>query len=523
MSTSIRSLVLRIVLLGILDVVVIQLALALGSRISPVLGVAIVGFTILINIVFLSERLYPWRWVVPALAGMFLLVVYPIGYSVVVAFTNYGDGHLITKQQVIDQHLAETFAPEGSPTYKLYIYRSDAQGAFAFWLVDSNGKSYSYTQGQQGLKEIAPDDTSVGERDDKGIPKSLNGYNRLPPGGALRFGQTLQAISIDAAPNTIKITKLGIAEAQEAKQLQPAWSYDASADTLTNKQTGKVYRNERGNFVTGEGDTREVMQPGFPDFIGLDNITRVVTDPTIRDPFWRVFIWTLVFAGGSVASTLGLGLLFAVLLNAKDLPLRVLFRSILIIPYAVPGWLVVTTWSGLMNPVYGPFNIALKSVFGISPQWFSDPGLAKVAVLFVNMYLGFPYMMLISLGALQSIPGDMYEAATIDGATIWEQFRWITFPLLLVALAPLLVASFSFNFNNFTVIELMNKGGPPISAATVAGHTDILLSYTYRLAFAGGTGTNYGFAAAIGIFIFMIVGPITYFNFRLTRRLEEVN
>jgi hypothetical protein len=133
------------------------------------------------------------------------------------------------------------------------------------------------------LKEIAPDDTSVGERDDKGIPKSLNGFNRLPPGGALRFGQTLQNISIDAAPNTIKITKLGIAEAQEAKQLQPVWKYDPATDTLTNVQTNKVYRNERGNFVTGDGDTREVMQPGFPDFIGLDNVARVVTDPPVLD------------------------------------------------------------------------------------------------------------------------------------------------------------------------------------------------------------------------------------------------
>src|SRR5262249_33500446 len=155
--------------------------------------------------------------------------------------------------------------------------------------------------------------------------------------------------------------------------------YDPAADTLTNKQTGKAYHSERGNFVTGEGETREVMQPGFPDFIGLDNIVRVVTDPTIRDPFWRVFIWTLAFAAGSVVTTLALGLLFALLLNARDLPLRVLFRSILIIPYAVPGWLVVTAWAGLMNPVYGPFNIGWKSIFGVSPQWFSDPGLAKVA------------------------------------------------------------------------------------------------------------------------------------------------
>jgi ABC-type sugar transport system permease subunit len=117
----------------------------------------------------------------------------------------------------------------------------------------------------------------------------------------------------------------------------------------------------------------------------------------------------------------------------------------------------------------------------------------------------------------------MYEAATIDGANARNQFRYITLPMLLVALSPLLVASFGFNFNNFTVIELFNNGGPPMSAATVAGHTDILLSYTYRLAFAGSTGVDYGFAAAVSIFIFMIVAPLTYFNFRLTRRFEEVN
>lgn len=116
----------------------------------------------------------------------------------------------------------------------------------------------------------------------------------------------------------------------------------------------------------------------------------------------------------------------------------------------------------------------------------------------------------------------MYEAATIDGASSWVQFRTITLPMLLVAMAPLLVATFAFNFNNFTVIELFNYGGPAMGAGTVAGHTDILLSYTYRLAFSGASGTDYGFAAAISIFIFLIVGTLTFFNFRLTRRFEEI-
>jgi ABC-type sugar transport system permease subunit len=518
---SIKWLIIKITLLGIFDAIALQLAVALGRGIGLPLGIGIGIFAVVLNIVFLRHDLFAWRWILPALGGMFLLIVYPIGYSLSVAFTNYGDGHLLTKELVISQRLAETFTPENSPTYRVYIFRSDADNAFRFWMIDPDGSSFVYIPGEE-LREVAPDDTSFGARDENGVPSTLGaGYNRLPAGGALRYSQSLQNIAIGEPPNQIRITRLGIAEAQQAKLLQPLWTYDAASDTLTNLETGVVYHTERGSFVTGEGETRQVLTPGFPGNIGLDNVLRVVRDPNVRDPFWRVFLWTLTFAFGSVSLTLAVGLAFALVLHARDVPLRGLWRSILIIPYAVPGWLIVTTWRGLLNPVYGPVNMAILGIFGISPQWFSDPFLAKVGVLFVNTYLGFPYMMLISLGVLQSIPADMYEAATIDGATGRSQFRFITLPLLLVALAPLLVASFSFNFNNFTIIELFNYGGPPMSAATVAGHTDILLSYTYRLAFAGSTGTDYGFAAAIGIFIFFIVGPITYFNFRLTRRFEE--
>lgn len=519
---KLNSLILRIVFLGILDVFAIQIAIALGREISVFLGIGIAIFVLIVNVVFLREDLFPWRWLMPALAGLFLLSIFPIANSVVIAFTNSGDGHLLDKQQVIDQRLAETYAAPDAPTYKVYLFRSDEQDAFRYWLIDSNGTSYVFIPGETALREVAADDTSFGERDANGVPQSIEGFNRLPPGGALRFASTLEGFSIDAPPNKIQITKLGLAEAQEAKQLQSLWVYDPASDTLTNQQTEEVYHPERGNFVSGEGDTRKILTPGFADFVGFENILRVVQDPTIRDPFWRVFIWTIVFAGGSVLMTLSLGLGFALILNSPNLPLRSLFRSILILPYAIPGWLLVVTIRGLLNPVYGPVNLAIQSVIGISPQWFADPGLAKVAVLLVNLYLGYPYMMLITLGALQSIPSDMYEAATIDGASGRQQFRFITLPMLLVALAPLLVASFSFNFNNFTLIELLNNGGPPMSAATVAGHTDILLSYTWRLAFGTGVGVQYGFAAAISIFIFLIVGTITFFNFRLTRRLEDL-
>jgi ABC-type sugar transport system permease subunit len=518
----VQKLIFRLIFLGIFDALALQLAFLLGRVVGVPLGVGIAVYAVIVTIVFLRRDLFPWRWILPAFAGMFVLILYPIGYSLVVAFTNYGDGHLLSKEQMIAQRLGETFAPADAPKFSVYIYLNEAEDAFRYWLIDEEGNSYLHDPAVGGMVEVEPQDTTFGERDTNGIPLTIDGFNRLPAGGAMRFSQTLQGVLIDAPPYQIRFTRLALGEVQQADAILYRWSYDAANDTLTENESGDVYRAERGNFVTGTGESRKVLEPGFPSYIGLENITRVITDRNVRDPFWRVFLWSIGFAGGSVLLTFSLGLTLAVTLNSKDVPLRLLFRSLLIIPYAVPGWLMVTTWRGLLNPVYGPVNIGIASLIGVSPQWFADPILAKVGVLFVNMYLGFPYMMLISLGVLQSIPADMYEAATIDGATAWQQFRRITLPLLLVAMAPLLVASFAFNFNNFTVIELFNNGGPAISAGTVAGHTDVLLSYTYRLAFAGASGTEYGFAAAVGIFIFIIVGTLTFFNFRLTRRFEEI-
>jgi ABC-type sugar transport system permease subunit len=166
----------------------------------------------------------------------------------------------------------------------------------------------------------------------------------------------------------------------------------------------------------------------------------------------------------------------------------------------------------------------LRHLFGSSPPWFSDQWWARIAILIINLWLSYPYFMLICSGALQSISEDYYGAAQVDGASRWQQFRYITLPLLLVAVGPLLVASFTFNFNNFNLIYLFNAGGPPIAGTpTPAGHTDILISYVYNLAFSGSRGINYGFASAITIIIFFIVGAVTLFQFRYTRMWEEVS
>jgi ABC-type sugar transport system permease subunit len=524
-TTSLRALIFKLVVLAIVDAFAVQLALTLGARIGPVLGIGIVVFTIIVNIVFLDERLYPWRWITPALAGMFLLVVYPMGYTLTIAFTNRGDGHLLSKQQVLERWESDYYAPENSVTYKTYVFArpvADPQLTdFRFWLVAPDGKTYIASTDAEGLKEVSSSDTSYGDRDKNNVPNALGEFVRIPP---QKYAQRLQGLTLQAPPNQIRLTKLSLLDqAFQSQTLQKHYVYDAATNTVTDRQTNKVYHEENGSFVTGEDSNPEMLQPGFESYIGLDNLLRVVRDENVRDPFWRVFGWTVTFGLATVFTQFSLGLLFALVLNTSGFPFRGVWRSILVIPYAVPFWLSAVTWRGLLNPSYGPVNHIIQGVTGVSPQWFSDPGLAKLAIIFVNLYLGFSYMMLISLGALQSISPDMYEAALIDGANERQQFQFITLPLILVAVGPLLIASFAFNFNNFTIIELMNNGGPPMSAATLAGHTDILLSYTFRVAFGGARGADYGFAAAIGIFIFVIVATLTLFNFRLTGALERVS
>jgi ABC-type sugar transport system permease subunit len=200
-------------------------------------------------------------------------------------------------------------------------------------------------------------------------------------------------------------------------------------------------------------------------------------------------------------------------------------RTLLLVPYSLPAFISVLVWKGLLNEQLGVVNKTLVSTFGLEngPKWTSDDMWVKAGILLIQLWLGFPYMMLICTGALQSIPNDIYEAARVDGANVLQQFRHLTLPLLLVAVGPLLIASFAFNFNNFTIVELFNKGGPPISPDTPAGYSDILITYTYELAFGSGRGADYGFAATISLVIFFIVAVITFFNFRFTRTWEEIS
>ncbi|MEY4417851.1 MAG: hypothetical protein RIQ88_289 [Actinomycetota bacterium] len=291
-------------------------------------------------------------------------------------------------------------------------------------------------------------------------------------------------------------------------------TYDKKSDTVSSYLTKATYKDDgRGNFRNTK-DKADYLDPGWRQGIWFENFTNLFTEPKIREPLIAVFIWTIAFASLTVITQFSFGLLIAMALD-KKIRGRGVYRSIMVLPYAMPSIMSILIWAGMFND-----DGAINGLFNLNIQWLHDPWLAKFVVLLVNLWLGFPYFYLISSGSLQAIPKELAESASIDGATSRQIFRLITLPLLLRMLTPLLIASFAFNFNNFNIIYLLTGGGPEFSFGSLAGATDILISYTYKLAF-GQTVQDYGLASAISVVIFIIVASISMYGIKKSKVLDD--
>ena len=219
---------------------------------------------------------------------------------------------------------------------------------------------------------------------------------------------------------------------------------------------------------------------------------------------------------------IGIGVFLAVLLNDPTMPLRNLYRTLLIVPWALPGIITIQVWRGLLNYNFGAVNRVMALLGLPAIDWLGDPIAAKGAVLFVNLWLSFPFMMVATLGALSAIPDELYEAARIDGASAWQSFWGVTAPLLRSALVPIALTSFALSFNNFNLIFLLTDGGPAYAGGTsTARATDILISWAYNEAFRSQGGFAYGLGSAISILIFVITLAVSLLNFRVTGALKE--
>ena len=255
------------------------------------------------------------------------------------------------------------------------------------------------------------------------------------------------------------------------------------------------------------------------DWIGFQNFTNMWTLSTFRSAFTSVLGWTLIWALAASTLQIVLGILTAIVANQPFVKGKRIFGVIFLLPWAVPAFITILTFSNMFNDSVGAINAQVIPLFakifpfldGVLIPWKTDPTWTKIALIMMQGWLGFPYIYVLTLGILQSIPNDLYEAAYIDGANGWQKFRNITFPMILAVAAPTLISQYTFNFNNFSIIYLFNDGGPG-SVGGNAGSTDILISWIYKL--TTNSSPQYSMAAAVTLIISVIVISISMVAFK---------
>jgi arabinogalactan oligomer/maltooligosaccharide transport system permease protein len=508
-SGSMKTFIVKLVLMGLVDAIAIYAIFILAmQREWLVLGV-IVAVTAVVNWIYFSRRKLPAKYLTPGIIFLSLFQVFVLLYTGYVAFTNYGTGHNGSKEQAVSSLMASSLerVPD-SPTFQVTVV--DQLGTLGLLVTDPDGDV------QLGTMEQPLDEVDAEMENGKAV--ATEGWTTLSFSEVIARTDEITALAVPASedPND---GALRTPDGSSGYLYTSNLVYDEAAGTMTDQSTGTVYTDiGTGAFVAENGDE---LRPGWQIIVGFDNFIRAVTDPRLAGPLVYVTLWTFAFALISVASTFFLGLFLAITFNDMRMRGRKAYRIAMILPYAIPSFLSALVWAGMMNESFGFINQVLLG--GASVPWLTDPFVAKISVLIVNLWLGFPYMFLVCLGALQSIPDDVQEAATVDGASSWNVFRLIKLPLLLVSVAPLLIASFAFNFNNFNVIYMLTNGGPRDTAAPIpVGFTDILISMVYKVAFTGQT-RDYGLASAYSIIIFIVVAVISIIAFRRTKSLEEIN
>ncbi|MEX0736766.1 MAG: sugar ABC transporter permease [Bacteroidota bacterium] len=246
------------------------------------------------------------------------------------------------------------------------------------------------------------------------------------------------------------------------------------------------------------------------EFIGLRQFVRIFTEPSQPD-FYAVFLKTIIWTVVNVTFHVALGVLLALILN-QAIRGKSIYRTLLVLPWAIPQYIVALTWRGMFNYEYGSINLIITKYLGLpAVEWLRSPTEAFLACILTNVWLGFPFMMIVALGALQSIPHELYEAADMDGASWWSKLKTITLPLIRPVMIPAVTLGTIWTFNNLNIVWLVSNGGEP------SDNTHILVSFVYKAAF---NFYSFSYAAALSIVIFVILLLVSLFLMRQTKATE---
>lgn len=472
--------------------------------------------------VYLSQAGFAYRYLFPGVAGMLLFIAFPLVFTTQIGFTNYSSAHLLSQERVrdflLDQH--DTVLDE---VRDFTVHADGAQ--FRVALRESAASAPSSTDTASVASFLSPPLALRDGDEPVDVAMAPVGPTDGTLGPALSLKElvahrtALAHLRLRLPGQTDDAATLHYLGLREFGPIRP--HYEEQPDgAMKRVADGALFKPDAGTgYYEGQGAAAGThLVPGYKVMVGADNYRRMLFDPEFRGPFLSIFSWTVVFSLLTVVFATAIGMMLAVLLNWEDLRYRTTYRTLLFLPYAVPGFISILVFKGLFNQNFGEINAILDALLGVRPAWFADPTLARTMLLIVNVWLGYPYIMILCTGLLKAIPADLYEASALAGAGPFTNFFRITAPLIIKPLAPLLVSAFAFNFNNFVLIALLTDGRPDyLSTKIPAGQTDILVSYTYRIAFRD-SGTDFGLAAAISTLIFLLVAAMSLLNLRLMRK-----
>ncbi|MEQ8445789.1 MAG: maltose ABC transporter permease MalF [Pelagibacterium sp.] len=487
-------------------VALVSLAILFAAWVVYAVGQALFGAClVVVALAFFAiygfRQFYFARFIFPGAAAVLLFILFPVLYTIYLGFTNYSSFNLLTFERTQNVLLSGRIIDE------------DSRRPFA---LVAEGEQYRVflPQGEGGfLSGPAPLDGEPASLTAEPVETAPQATLEMRDVVALR--DPLSQIEVTLPDQTV----LRASGLREFAYVEPEYEL-IEDEKLRHVETGEILTpNHQIGFYVREDGSR--VTPGWRVFIGTGNFERIFQSQGIRGPLVGIFLWTVGFAVGSTILCFSLGLLLATILQWEHMRFRAAYRILLILPYAVPAFISILVFRGLFNQNFGEINLILNAIFGIRPAWFTDGFLARTMLLIVNVWLGYPYMMLLGMGFLQAVPQEQKKAAILEGAGALRVFFTITLPQILPPFLPLLLATFAFNFNNIVLILLLTTGGPDIPGTVIpAGQTDILGSFTFRMAFMD-SGQQFGLAGAITLIIFLVVTVISYANFVAMRRTQK--
>ncbi len=462
--------------------------------------------------VYLDPKLKVYRLLYPALVSIFVFTLIPLIFTLGMSFTNYAASNQLSLNKVLQSHLKVQYQVGSGYSYRLFT----AGDGYRLGLSRGNEDYLSQVFGLESSQPL---------RFNKGAPEPSLVIADLK--AQLRF-RGLYGEQVLTLPGGGELKRFSLSSYGEFKSkyvhltggvvLKDGAMVNDSY-TLRDKKTDLLLRpNFHSGFyqtIDGRGQfIGNVLAPGFVLNKGTSHYDDLFGDASMLWPFLQVLSWTLGFAVLSLLGAFLVGSVLACLTSWPGLTGSHIYRTILLLPWAIPPFITILAFKALFHPERGEINQLLLMLFGLSPDWFGDPLLARLLLLLVSIWLGYPAILLLCLGVIKDIPRHLYEAAAIEGHGVVGRFWRLTLPLLFKPLKPVLVAVFALNLNNFVLVYLLTGGEPSIVGShPVAGQTDLILNYVVGIAFEG--EQNYALAAAVTsvalTFIVLLAMLVWYF------------